>query len=162
VEPIGRTLRCLQHAQQFRLQIQRERAHVIEEERAAVRRAHEPLVRSNRATERALHVAKSSLSASEAGIVEQPTTTKLPALPAPFVCSKLATSSLPVPVSPEMSTVTSEVASCATRSRSSRNFGLLPTSSAPGGLPAARWTSCSRSRARKPSAGRSQRSHLPR
>ncbi len=70
----------------------------------------------------------SSLSTSSEGIAPQSTTTKGPTRRAPSSCSARATFSLPVPLSPRISTVAWLFASRSSAEKSARIGTLCPTS----------------------------------
>ena len=96
----------LQHAQQLDLQLQRHLGDLVEEQRAAVRALEEALVLAVGAGEAALLVAEQlaldQVRRDRAAVDRQ----ERPLAAAAQLVHGLATSSLPVPLSPVMNTVT--------------------------------------------------------
>jgi hypothetical protein len=90
-----------EHAQKFRLRAARELADLIEEQRAAAGRVEEAPVKAPR------RLPNSSLSNRSAGSAAQLTATNGPAARELSACRARAVTSLPVPVSPSISTVAS-------------------------------------------------------
>ena len=115
----ARELAVLQHAQQLRLHRRRHVADLVEEERAAVRLLEAAAAAATAAPEKApFSWPKSSLSTSSAGTAAQFIFTKGCSRRGDSSWMARATSSLPVPFSPRISTGTSEGAARSTSARS--------------------------------------------
>ena len=97
----------LEHAQQLGLRLGRHVADLVEEDRAAVRGLEAADAARVGAGERALLVAEELALEELAAIAAQLTATNGPRCRALRWCSACATSSLPVPLSPRISTVRS-------------------------------------------------------
>ena len=124
----GGVLALLQHAQKSRLRLERHVADLVEEQRAAVGLL-EAAVRPRSAPVKApFSWPNSSLSSSSRGIAAQLIATNGPSRRLPWSCSSRATSSLPVPLSPLISTVRSVLVRRAIRGRSPAWRGERPMS----------------------------------
>ena len=107
VEPTRLTVARLEHAQQAHLQVERHLGDLVEEQRAAVRALEEAVVLARRAGEAALLVAEQlaldQVRRDRAAVDREEGAARA----RECSCSVCATSSLPVPVSPMISTVAS-------------------------------------------------------
>ena len=99
--------KCLQHAQELGLQPELKVADLVDEECSAVGLLEAPNAAVSRAGERTRTWPNNSLSTSVAGTAAQFTATNGPVLRGLLLCKAWATSSLPVPLSPRISTVLS-------------------------------------------------------
>ena len=120
-------LLLLQHAQQLDLGVERQLAHLVQEQGALVGQLEAPDPALQRAGERALLVAE-QLALDHAlrdraavDLDERPVAARAPLVQRP------GDSSLPVPVSPVSSTVVSTGATCCTFRSTARSAGLSPT-----------------------------------
>jgi hypothetical protein len=127
----GTHLALLERAQELHLQRQRHLAHLVEEERAPVGLAKHPDVLLEAPVNEPFSWPKSSLSTRSAGMAPQLTTTKGPELRSLLVWMARAKSSLPVPLSPVMSTLARLGAERRTNSIAVWNAGLRPMSEPP-------------------------------
>ena len=124
-------LALLEDAQQRDLRLRRQLAHLVEEDRAAVGGLEPPDAALQRAGEGAALVSRTARTRSASGgIAPQFTRTNGPAARAERSWMARAISSLPVPVSPRISTVASVGATRATRASTRRSAGDSPTMSA--------------------------------
>ena len=123
----GLELALLEHAQELDLGLRRQLAHLVEEDRAAVGQLEAADAPLDRAGERALDVAEQLALDEPRRDGAQLTLTSAPLPAAAPAWMARAISSLPVPVSPVMSTVESVGATCSTWRSSARSGGLLPT-----------------------------------
>jgi hypothetical protein len=122
-------LALLQSAQQFRLQVERQLAHLVEEERALVRQLQRPILRAMAPVNAPFSWPKSSLSSRPAGMAAQFSLIKVRSLRGLRRWMARASSSLPVPVSPWMSTVASVGATVSISRSTLRRPVLSPTMS---------------------------------
>ena len=113
-------LALLQHAQQLGLHRERHLADLVEEDRAAGGGLEQAAVILRRAGERARRWPNSSLSSSVSGSAAQLTATNGASARAEARWMPRATSSLPVPVSPSISTVIGVAAALSIRRNTSR------------------------------------------
>jgi len=106
----GLELAALEHAQQLHLRARGEILDLVEEQRPAVGGLEEAAAVADGAGEGAANVPKSSLSKRLSGTSAQLTATNGPRARGPASWMARATSSLPVPVSPSISTVAVDAA----------------------------------------------------
>ena len=108
----ARELALLEHAQELGLHRQRQLADLVEEQRAAVGGLEQADLRSRAPVKAPFSWPNSSLSSSVSGIAAQLTATNGLSRRGPVTWMARATSSLPVPVSPRMSTVALRSRTC--------------------------------------------------
>ena len=119
----------VERAQQRRLQLERQLADLVEEERAAVGLREGAAAIGDRAGERALARGRTAPTRSaRRGTAPQSNTTNGPSLRGEWLWISSAISSLPVPVSPSISTVASVAATSSSSRNSRRILGSRPTS----------------------------------
>ena len=127
--PTRRISPRLEHAQQLGLQLERQLADLVEEQRAAAAPARtRPARRSSAPVNAPFSWPNSSLSISDATSAPQSTTTNGACLRRLCAWTARASTSLPVPVSPPISTVASVGAMRSSSPKISRIAGSVPTS----------------------------------